>query len=276
MSFGIIRVRKITSTSGISNTDVHNFRQYEEKNLPIPENITKPYFGINTAQVYGSDKLDTLSRFNDIVEKNNLKIKNNSVLALEYVVALSPDAKRVYDVYSAETILRDLSEYVIRRHGNDNVLSVSLHFDETNPHAHIVVMPITKKEVKWKNRRGQGVKIEKRLCAADFVKDRAMLRDLQTGFYNHAKTHIEPLVNVYLDKANQLELFRGVDAREKHKSYSHKTDHSIGQLREDLRKLEEKEMRLPIKTKEQSKSTFEKMNPFPHNQDKKKSPGLSM
>ena len=214
-----------------------------------------------------------MSRFNEIVEKNNLKIKNNSVLALEYVVALSPDAKRAYDVYSGDVILNRLSDYVIRRHGKDNVLSVSYHFDETNPHAHIVVMPIKKKEVKWKNRRGEGVKVEKRLCAADFVKDRAMLRDLQTGFYNHAKNYIEPLVNIYLPKDNQLELFRGVDAREKHKSYSHKTDHSIGQLREELRKLEEKEMRLPIKTKEQSKNTFVKMNPFPN---KKKGSDLSM
>ena len=38
-----------------------------------------------------------------------------------------------------------------KKHGTENIVAIAEHYDETNPHVHVIVVPIIKKEVRWKD-----------------------------------------------------------------------------------------------------------------------------
>lgn len=231
------------------------------------------------------------------INETKVKVRSNSVKAVEYVLALSPDVQHVYKDYSANAALGKMLAFVDKRHGKENVVSASMHFDESNPHVHFVVVPIIKKEKKWKNRNGEGVKIETTLAARDFIGTRAKLRQLQTDFYEFCK-------DTFAERLN-IEFKRGTDAREHSKKYTKHTSAEVGDLRareadllaqlEQIRNQKEQEQKglynreaqLKEEKKEQiSKKNFERLDPFknypsegkerPQKADKGKSKGLRL
>lgn len=236
MSFGIIRVRELRSTTDVANSEIHNGRQYDSYGLPTPENIkpTETMYRLFTHSVNSN-----CSTANEAIsarfKETGVKVRTDSVLALEYVVSLSPDAmKKIGESYSTSTLLDSLVGFVIEKHGNDNLISVSKHFDESNPHAHVIVTPIIEKEVKWKNRRGEGVRKENRLSARDFTGNKGLLRQLQTDYHKYITT---PNVDgFYLDlkKRFGVEIHRGVLAENQLKKYTKETIAEIGHLRAEI------------------------------------------
>ena len=96
MSFGIIRVRKLTSMTAVSNTDTHNFRLYEERGIEPPENIKAEKWAKNSVSRLNSQITQSDTTIQKIIDERGIKTRKNNVLALEYVVALSPDCKDFY------------------------------------------------------------------------------------------------------------------------------------------------------------------------------------
>jgi len=265
----------------------------------------RPPLNIRPEQKHGLNSHDILvsgcSSIEEAIEKrikdSAVKVRSNSVKAVEYVLALSPDVQHVYKNYSANTALDKMFEFVAKRHGKENVIAKSLHFDESNPHAHFVVVPITTKEKHWKNRNGSGVKLENALTARDFVGGRDKLRNLQTDFYEFCK-------NTYADRLN-IEFKRGTDARENSKKYTKHASAEMGELRnreaallsqlEDVRSKQEQAQKVLYnreaqqkeeKKQQHGKQSFDKLNPFkgypdeaklsPQDDAKNKNKGLSV
>ena len=73
-------------------------------------------------------------------------------------------------------------QWLIDRHGKENLVHYTVHFDEKTPHIHAYCTPIIKKEVKWRNQKGSGGKIKNSLTARDFNGTKQMLRDMQDSF----------------------------------------------------------------------------------------------
>lgn len=235
MSYGIIRVRNL-GASEIGKTEIHNKRQYDEKGIQRPDNIhpeKEGKFGFNyhTNIEKGQETEKSLqeilqNRFNQL----GIKPRKNSVHAIEYVLALSPDCQDAYkDTYDADAMLSNLTEFVTKKHGRKNVISVSKHFDESNPHVHMIVVPILEKEKRWKNRHGEGKKKVHTLSARDFTGGPDKLRKLQNDFFEFVKP---------FGKRLGKEFFRGTLVEKRKKEYVRKTDHKIGELRAKLATLE--------------------------------------
>lgn len=234
MSYGIIRVRNL-SASDLRNTEIHNARQYDQEGINPPDNIApgkKGKYGINNhVNVIAMQESD--KSIKQIIKERfdhlGITPRKNSVHAIEYVLALSPDCKEAYQSkYDADGMLSNLSNFVTRKHGKDNVVSISTHFDETNPHVHMIVTPIVEKEKRWKNRHGEGKKKVHALSARDFTGGPDKLRQLQQEFFE--------FVRPYGNKLGK-EFYRGTLAEKQKKKYVRQTDHQIGQLRAKLASL---------------------------------------
>lgn len=283
MSFGIVRMRTI-SAGAAGEVEKHNAREYSDKEFEKHKNINRNYdnfLGPNSH--YKKDDLKLEDAINQRIKESGAKIRKNSAVAIEFVLALSPDVKKLYEDdngYSASGMLSNLDQFIIEKFGEDNVLSISHHLDESNPHSHIVVIPIKKKEIKWKNRSGAGSRIENRLVARDYIGTKQKLRTLQTDFYNHVKK--------WEDALPGITFYRGVDARKRKREYTKHTRHELAEVREimeELKKMpksEEKDVKIENlqsrlkqnieKTKKpkifkdvdnlKSKKTFERFNPF--------------
>lgn len=94
------------------------------------------------------------------------KIKDDAVLITSFILGSD---KEFFDGISPEAqkqFFDDCTEFFAERYGKENVVSAVVHLDESTPHLHFNLMPVT----------------DGRLCAKELF-DRSALRELQTDFY---------------------------------------------------------------------------------------------
>ena len=94
------------------------------------------------------------------------KIKDDAVLITSFILGSD---KEFFDGISPETQKRffsDCTKFFAERYGKENIVSAVVHLDESTPHLHFNLMPVT----------------GGRLCAKELF-DRTALRELQTDFY---------------------------------------------------------------------------------------------
>lgn len=94
------------------------------------------------------------------------KIRDDAVLITSFILGSD---KEFFDGISPETQKRffdDCTEFFAERYGKENGVSAVVHLDESTPHLHFNLMPVT----------------GGRLCAKELF-DRTALRNLQTDFY---------------------------------------------------------------------------------------------
>ena len=94
------------------------------------------------------------------------KIKDDTVLITSFILGSD---KEFFDGISPEAqkqFFDDCTEFFAERYGKENVVSAVVHLDESTPHLHFNLMPVT----------------DGRLCAKKLF-DRTALRELQTNFY---------------------------------------------------------------------------------------------
>lgn len=238
MAFGLIRARNL-SAADISSTDIHNARRYESKvqypdNVPLEKRddrfIETRYVWENQDEFLGKEDTTLSKTIAERLRLNEVKgLRKNSNLAIEYVVGIN-DIK-AWDNYSFEGFVSGVSQWLEKRHGLNSVVAVYSHQDESNPHAHIVVVPVEEKKIKWKNQQGSGERVEKRLNTRSFTGGRDKLRDLQNDYFAYLTKRFDG------GKRLGLELFRGTLVENQAKEYVARTNHEIGELRSVLASL---------------------------------------
>jgi len=142
------------------------------------------------------------------------KIGKNQVRAIRILLTGSPeDMKIIESAQRLDDWCKDNMEWLKKTYGKDNIVSAVLHLDETTPHIHATVVPITTGErrkakqeplgtkKKYKKKNSDAV----RLCADDIM-SRDKLKEYQ---------------NSYSEAMAKYGLHRGIDGSEaKHISTS--------------------------------------------------------
>jgi len=239
-----IRVRNITSKADVSRTQIHNNREHDKHGFETPKNVVpglEEKRGYRNAFTIGEEGETSLNKaIEDRLSEVGVKPHKDAVIALEYVVSFSKSLMEQIGKsreeggwnYSMNTALEKQIDFIVEKHGSENVISKALHFDESNPHAHIVVVPLVQKKTKWQLRREEKKGVEEptpfRLCARDFTGGPAKLSKLQDDFYNHCNDWTKQRFGYELTKHQKATLG---------KEYDNKTDHRLGLIRDDLRDL---------------------------------------
>jgi len=261
MAHGIVRARNLKSGS-FGSVEIHNDRKYDELGIEKPKNIREDGLmeGTNHHYVKGEYENDqgelirpTLQEAVETrLKEAGIKPRKNSILAIEYVFTISDIQKEIgtnkfFENYSAsgffDNVMRD---FFAEKFGKENIISYSKHYDESTPHCHLIVMPIMKKKIKWKNRKGKGIKVENRLNARDHTGGKEKLRELQQEYFDH----IKPKYSQYTRDG----IFRGTLAEHQLRDYIQKTDHELGQIRAKLGRisndLEKEALRIEFERKQ--------------------------
>ena len=105
---------------------------------------------------------------NQRITELNLSLRKDAVVMNSFVVG----ADRVFfdglSKLSQYNFFSDCTKFFEERYGTENVISAVIHMDETTPHMHLNLVPITP---------------DGRLCSKDLF-DKPKLQQLQTDFYN--------------------------------------------------------------------------------------------
>jgi hypothetical protein len=164
MSFAVVHMMKI-GRGGLRGIQSHNQREKEPKTNPDIDSTRTPlnYYLLNNQTVnYNravSDRITRLATATQTVRKDAVVLCNFIVTSdSSFFVNLTPERQRAFFVDS----VRFFSE----RYGSENLVSATVHMDETTPHMHLGLVPITS---------------EKRLSAKTLF-DKKELQSLQTDF----------------------------------------------------------------------------------------------
>lgn len=161
MAYAIIRAKKLKTMGAVSRSAQHTFRMQ-----PTP-NADPALTGRNrTVGAKGSEQILAA-----LVRTLPTKRRKDAVLAIEYLVTASPEAfkrhgGRLDDMGGG--YFADALKWLKTRHGAANVLSATIHLDESTPHMVVYVVPMT---------------ADMRLSCRDFLGGPEKLRAMQTSFH---------------------------------------------------------------------------------------------
>ena len=215
----------------LASTDQHNARLFESAedyppNIDPAKNFSARYV-IEDDYVYpGQTSLQEAIQYR--LDKQNVKgVRKNSRVALEYVLAVNDQT--AWENYSPSGFFAEAEKWIEERHGKGCVVHVAEHYDESNPHMHIVVVPVIKKEVRFKNRFGEGTRTEVRLNTSAFTDGGDKLRQLQDDYHQFVKG---------FEQKFGVTFYRGTYVENQTRQYVQQTDHRIGRVRAIIQRFE--------------------------------------
>ena len=166
MGYAIMRFSKIKSASTGNGVMRHIRREVDIKTLSHPE---RKNINILTEPIKENYQNKT---FNQILKNrlNGTKPRKNAVLGLEFVFAYTPGCVPDENIKAWSMAS---TQFLIETFGIDNVVSVTLHRDERNPHIHAVVIPMTDGKLNCKH----------------YINGPTSCRELQDSYYEAVKDY---------------------------------------------------------------------------------------
>lgn len=135
MAYAIMRFAKIKSVATANTRLMHNRRQLKESRT-----YTNPD-AKNKALFLDGNRDNKDKNFREIfkVKTDDQKIRKNAVVAVESVFAFSPGSisPENYKSWAAETM-----HWAADLFGKNNIIDAQIHLDESNPHIHVISIPI--------------------------------------------------------------------------------------------------------------------------------------
>lgn len=236
----------------IASTDQHNARLFQSAE-DYPPNIdpSKRFsarYVIEDDYVYpGQTSLQEAIQYR--LDKHEVKgIRKDSRVALEYVLTVNDQT--AWENYSPAGFFAEAEKWIEQRHGKGSVVHIAEHYDESNPHMHIVVVPLIEKDVRFKNRHGEGTRKETRLNTGAFTDGREKLRQLQDDYHQFVKG---------FEQNMGVQFFRGTLVENQARQYVQQTDHRIGRLRVIIQRFEREFPHLLEKVKESIKKRIKSL-----------------
>ncbi|ENY8769442.1 MobV family relaxase [Clostridioides difficile] len=141
MAFLVCHVAKY-SRNNIVGIQKHNQRQnksYKNKDIDITKSNKNIDFE-NKARIKYLEKVEK------IIKENRTKgkvIRKDAILMCENVISASPEFFLGMEQSEKEKYFKYAYEFLKDRYGEKNIISATVHFDETTPHMHFNFVPIT-------------------------------------------------------------------------------------------------------------------------------------
>lgn len=152
MAYAILRTAKLKSFGEIGGSLAHTFRDRETPNADPTRTPANEHWGPETSA-------DVQRAIREVLPE---KRRSDAVLCIEYFIGRSPNWDGDDGAYFSQAV-----DWLVDRHGRDNVISAHVHRDETTPHLVAYVVP----------RDGE------RLNAKKWLGGRAVLSAMQTDFW---------------------------------------------------------------------------------------------
>lgn len=169
-SFGIIRMAKF-QISDVQGIQKHNQRQGKSKsNTDIDyEKTEQNYDFLNQENIQYERVIKKR-----IDKKVKRKPRANSVVLSEFVVTASPQYMNALSENEQKKYFAAGTDFIQKKYGAENVIYAMVHNDESTPHLHVGITPITK---------------DGRLSAKDIFNGKQAMVRLQDEFHQHMVEH---------------------------------------------------------------------------------------
>ena len=163
MAFAILRVEKLKTHQNIAGSLAHNYRTRETPNADDERAHLNQHDLPSVEHVKAAIKAR-------IPEKH----RKDAVLCLEYFIGASPEYFTDGQDKDGSKYFASALDWLKQRHGSENVISTTIHRDETSPHLVAYVVPNDENN---------------KLNAKKYVGGKLTLSTMQTDFANAVALH---------------------------------------------------------------------------------------
>lgn len=159
MQYAIMRMNKLKGFSAPAKSLQHNFREIETPNANKERTKSNIHLAGDVDNAMGllRERLNSLER----------KPRKDAVTCIEYMMTASPEWFTSASDAQKEGFFNGSREWLEEKYGAENIISFSIHQDETTPHISAHVVPITK---------------DGRLCAKELIGAKKQMQEDQTTF----------------------------------------------------------------------------------------------
>jgi Plasmid recombination enzyme len=117
-------------------------------------------------------------------------IRKDAVKCIEVMLSGSKEVMNNMDELTLSRWVQDNKAFVEEEYGKENVISFCLHRDETTPHVHALIVPITIEKKRYdQNKKETVIATAGRLSAKEVMGSRSDLREVQTRYAEKMKKY---------------------------------------------------------------------------------------
>lgn len=184
VGYAVVHMMKIKS-GAVGGIQSHNNREHEPKTNPdVDMSRSEDNYDLISCDNY---KRSIKERLSNLVESSRA-VRKDAVVVCNFIVTSDNETMNALGADRQREFFQDSVKWFSDRYGADRVLNATVHMDETTPHLHIGVMPITQDG--RLSAKAIFTKTEMKAIQTEFARDVGEKYGLERGVEGSERTHL--------------------------------------------------------------------------------------
>lgn len=184
VGYAVVHMMKIKS-GAVGGIQSHNNREHEPKTNPdVDMSRSEDNYDLIPCDNY---KRSIKEKLSNLVESSRA-IRKDAVVVCNFIVTSDNETMDALGADRQREFFQDSVKWFSDRYGADRVLNATVHMDETTPHLHIGVMPITQDG--RLSAKAIFTKAEMKAIQTEFARDVGEKYGLERGVEGSERTHL--------------------------------------------------------------------------------------
>lgn len=184
VGYAVVHMMKIKS-GAVGGIQSHNNREHEPKTNPdVDMSRSEDNYDLIPCDNY---KRSIKEKLSNLVESGRA-VRKDAVVVCNFIVTSDSETMEALGADRQREFFQDSVKWFSDRYGADRVLNATVHMDETTPHLHIGVMPITQDG--RLSAKAIFTKTEMKAIQTEFARDVGEKYGLERGVEGSERTHL--------------------------------------------------------------------------------------
>lgn len=184
VGYAVVHMMKIKS-GAVGGIQSHNNREHEPKTNPdVDMSRSEDNYDLISCDNY---KRSIKEKLSNLVESSRA-VRKDAVVVCNFIVTSDNETMNALGADRQREFFQDSVKWFSDRYGADRVLNATVHMDETTPHLHIGVMPITQDG--RLSAKAIFTKTEMKAMQTEFARDVGEKYGLERGVEGSERTHL--------------------------------------------------------------------------------------
>lgn len=184
VGYAVVHMMKIKS-GAVGGIQSHNNREHEPKTNPdVDMSRSEDNYDLIPCDNY---KRSIKEKLSNLVESSRA-VRKDAVVVCNFIVTSDNETMDALGADRQREFFQDSVKWFSDRYGADRVLNATVHMDETTPHLHIGVMPITQDG--RLSAKAIFTKTEMKAIQTEFARDVGEKYGLKRGVEGSERTHL--------------------------------------------------------------------------------------
>lgn len=184
VGYAVVHMMKIKS-GAVGGIQSHNNREHEPKTNPdVDMSRSEDNYDLISCDNY---KRSIKEKMSNLVESSRA-VRKDAVVVCNFIVTSDNETMDALGADRQREFFQDSVKWFSDRYGADRVLNATVHMDETTPHLHIGVVPITQDG--RLSAKAIFTKTEMKAIQTEFARDVGEKYGLERGVEGSERTHL--------------------------------------------------------------------------------------